>query len=670
MRSESVLSGRVAGRFLSVVVVAAVVATAVLDAGFVPSASASVQSQQVFATSKLASSAATLSGSSFKPGFIISNYLFYKNNAMTQSEIQSFLDGKVATCGNSNCLESKRTTTFDRPADRNVCEAYAGAANELTSTIIFKVQQACGISAKVLLVTLQKEQGLITKSAPSDAAIRVAMGYGCPDTAPCASQYFGLYNQLYKAAWQFKRYSTPDQWGNIQPGVEFVRYSPSASCGSKRVVVENNATAALYNYTPYTPNAAALANLNSTGDSCSAYGNRNFWVYYTTWFGSTLAGAGDEMITSAYSSAGASSGALGLELTPTTCGNVKVCTKNYQHGVIYWSSAGEAIAVSGVIGDYYKANGGISGYLGAPKGAATLEVSPGNGNGQIQRFLLGIVQSSSAGAFGTTGSILTAHALAGGGPGILGWPTADKVCDLPKGGCSQSFQLGVIYAPVKSVAIPVLAGPIADYYATLGGPAGVAGYPISLRSSVSNVAKGNGMRQGFIGGLIQSSATGTFLESGSILIAHANAGGETGTLGWLAGEKVCGLPGGACSQQFQFGTVYARVKGLAFPVRSGPIAELYATLGGPAGPLSYPRQPQVTVRSSANGNGLSQNFVGGMVMSSTAGAFAESGIIWTKHKAAGGPVGRFGWPIAAQVCGLANGGCSQIFQHGTIYTKR
>ena len=47
------------------------------------------------------------------------------------------------------------------------------------------------------------------------------------------------------------------------------------NCGTSSVYIQNQATAGLYNYTPYQPNAAALANLYGTGDSCSAYGNRN-----------------------------------------------------------------------------------------------------------------------------------------------------------------------------------------------------------------------------------------------------------------------------------------------------------------------------------------------------------------------------------------------------------
>jgi hypothetical protein len=53
------------------------------------------------------------------------------------------------------------------------------------------------------------------------------------------------------------------------------------------VLIQNQATAGLYNYTPYQPNAAALAAGYGTGDSCSAYGNRNFWLYFRDWFGPT-----------------------------------------------------------------------------------------------------------------------------------------------------------------------------------------------------------------------------------------------------------------------------------------------------------------------------------------------------------------------------------------------
>lgn len=49
--------------------------------------------------------------------------------------------------------------------------------------------------------------------------------------------------------------------------------------------LESFGTSALYNYTPYQPNQAALNNMYGSGDGCSAYGNRNFWRIFNDWFG-------------------------------------------------------------------------------------------------------------------------------------------------------------------------------------------------------------------------------------------------------------------------------------------------------------------------------------------------------------------------------------------------
>jgi hypothetical protein len=240
-------------------------------------------------------SASAVTGSQFNPGNIISDSNFYNPNGMSQASIQTFLNSKIGICTNGNCLNVVSTSTTSRAAD-SMCGAYAGAASESTAAIIFKVQQACGISAQVILVTLQKEQGLITATSPSAAKLERAMGYACPDSAngACDPTYAGLYNQIYRAAWQFKRYANPPgtsasyNWYPIGKPVA-IAYSPnvSAHCDSPAVTIQNKATAALYYYTPYQPNAPALANLSGNGDNCSTYGNRNFWVYYNTWFGNS-----------------------------------------------------------------------------------------------------------------------------------------------------------------------------------------------------------------------------------------------------------------------------------------------------------------------------------------------------------------------------------------------
>ncbi len=148
--------------------------------------------------------------------------------------------------------------------------------------------QACGVNPQVLLVTLQKEQGLVLSTNPSANRYNKAMGYGCPDTAACDTQYYGLQNQLYSAARQFQLYvSNPTRYTYRAGQVNSILYHPTNPCGRVSVYIQNGATAALYNYTPYVPNAAALAAGYGSGDSCSSYGNRNFYSYFTDWFGST-----------------------------------------------------------------------------------------------------------------------------------------------------------------------------------------------------------------------------------------------------------------------------------------------------------------------------------------------------------------------------------------------
>ena len=66
--------------------------------------------------------------------------------------------------------------------------------------------------------------------------------------------------------------------------------SSSPAAAAAPVTIENTATASLYNYTPYQPNAAALAAYPGTGDACSAYGNRNFFFLFHKYFGSTGGG--------------------------------------------------------------------------------------------------------------------------------------------------------------------------------------------------------------------------------------------------------------------------------------------------------------------------------------------------------------------------------------------
>lgn len=225
----------------------------------------------------------------FNPGNLISDQQFFNGTAMSAAEVQSLLNSKVASCQSGyTCLKDYRMTTTTRAAVAGRCDAYQGASNETAAQIIAKVGQACGISQKALLVLIEKEQSLVSLRNPSDSRYKIATGYACPDTAACDAQYFGFYNQVYMAALQFKRYQgSPNSWNHVAGRNNSIRLHPNASCGATTVFIQNQATAGLYNYTPYQPNQAALNNLYGTGDSCSSYGNRNFWRIYTDWFGTS-----------------------------------------------------------------------------------------------------------------------------------------------------------------------------------------------------------------------------------------------------------------------------------------------------------------------------------------------------------------------------------------------
>ena len=227
----------------------------------------------------------------FEPGIIISDSIMYDAATMNGDAIQAFLKYKGAACvpaAGNTCLKDYVQQTQTRAGDSLCTGTYDGAASESAAQIIAKVAVACSINPQVLLVTLQKEQGLVTASwGKSAATYDKALGFGCPDSGGCNPLYAGFANQVYSAAKQLKRYAAnPTSYSYRAGRTNTILWNPNTACGSSSVYIENQATASLYNYTPYRPNDAALAAGYGTGDSCSSYGNRNFHLYFQAWFGS------------------------------------------------------------------------------------------------------------------------------------------------------------------------------------------------------------------------------------------------------------------------------------------------------------------------------------------------------------------------------------------------
>ncbi len=254
-------------------------------------------------------SAQAFTGADFSPGNIISDAMMFNGSAMGPDEVQGVLNSKVPRCtlGDAGkpaggiytfpsgfqttlahqCLKDYTENVSSIGGD-SICGPVSGGVLS-AAQIIYRVGLACNVSQKALIVLLEKEQSLITDSFPAQSQYNKATGFNCPDTAPCSAASAGFFRQVYSAARQLQVYGTGSfTWYPVGAVTNILWNVASTGCGSSPVLIQNRATAALYYYTPYQPNGAALGNLYGGGDACSAYGNRNFWVLFNGWFGSTL----------------------------------------------------------------------------------------------------------------------------------------------------------------------------------------------------------------------------------------------------------------------------------------------------------------------------------------------------------------------------------------------
>ncbi len=160
--------------------------------------------------------------------------------------------------------------------------------------LIWDASQSSGLNPQVILVTLNKEQGLITSSqslsgGALQTALDHAMGFDCPDGTGCGNLFPGFYYQLFgnfdssgnrylgAAKSLMKSFTTPGGRGpdvNGSPSQVGQMITLQNTMGGytgilpvQSVQLSNLATAALYRFTPHIFN-----------------GNYNFWLYFTSWF--------------------------------------------------------------------------------------------------------------------------------------------------------------------------------------------------------------------------------------------------------------------------------------------------------------------------------------------------------------------------------------------------
>ena len=234
------------------------------------------------------------------PGNIISDAVFYNSGAMDAAAVRTFIKVQNADCpaGNPWCLRNLRITDPGRPADA-YCGAVPGGSNEDAATLIAAYSRACGVNPQVMLTKLQLESQGLNRAAPTASSYDAAWGWNCPDTgaggsANCDPAAAGFLHQLAGMArsWAKMKVDIPAHKYNYAVGTYNILWNvEETGCGAAPVTIKNLATASLYVYTPYQPNAASIAAYPGKGDKCSSYGNRNFFYEFRQYFGSTGGGA-------------------------------------------------------------------------------------------------------------------------------------------------------------------------------------------------------------------------------------------------------------------------------------------------------------------------------------------------------------------------------------------
>ena len=182
----------------------------------------------------------------FNPQYIISDNEMFDHQGYTISDIQKFLEARGSYLANYQTED----------INGNLRTA-AG--------IIFDASQAYQVNPKYLLVTLQKEQSLITDDSPAQKQLDWATGYAvcdsCDRSDPKVAKHKGFAKQVDDAAGIMRWYYDNK---DINPIIK--KKDSVLDIDNTIVIPQSWATAFLYTYTPH------------------LHGNQNFWRIWQTWF--------------------------------------------------------------------------------------------------------------------------------------------------------------------------------------------------------------------------------------------------------------------------------------------------------------------------------------------------------------------------------------------------
>jgi hypothetical protein len=252
----------------------------------------------------------------FNSNLIVGDPLFDNSSTMSAAQIDAFLNAK------GGCLSPNSGFSAIDPVGYSPSGGYQYGGNVSAGTVIAHAAQAYDLNPQVLIVTLQKEQSLITSTNCSTNTISKAVGYACPDGGSSysysglnlytrngttyttadgicvnSSAKAGFTQQVIRAAWLFK-FSQQRSLGNVgwavikgnwnnsdDPGTCYggamtagyrkrcsndaaaVYYDGYTTIDNTSTYMGSGATASLYRYTPHFS------------------GNKNFYNIFASYFG-------------------------------------------------------------------------------------------------------------------------------------------------------------------------------------------------------------------------------------------------------------------------------------------------------------------------------------------------------------------------------------------------
>ncbi len=192
----------------------------------------------------------------FNPNNIITDEEMLNSSSMNLEDIKNFLNDKGGYIS-KNLLKNHEGNIMStaeiiyNAANNFDCD---GASLSASPTLEEKKAKckAVTINPKFLLVLLQKEQSLLTDTAPTQRQLDYACGYGCPDGVACNNRWVGIGKQINSASLQFYDYIKNPQNYGYKTGNTYTMKNTNKP--DSVVTIENNATAGLYNYTPHVYN--------------------------------------------------------------------------------------------------------------------------------------------------------------------------------------------------------------------------------------------------------------------------------------------------------------------------------------------------------------------------------------------------------------------------------